>query len=147
MFVTIQTLAFWILFLLFVGAFVAQVATRLRLIAAGAGSFSFDRPALRIKRFVVDVLLQTQTVRERPVAGIAHALVFWGFVAFAGYTTGEFLRGLGIVDITHRHWFLLYRAWLLPFAASVLVGIVYLLVRRVFFRAEGLGPNRASAAD
>jgi Fe-S oxidoreductase len=139
MFVTMQTLAFWLLFLLFVGAFVAQVATRLRLIAAGTGSFSFDRPALRIKRFVVDVLLQTQTVRERPVAGMAHALVFWGFVAFAGYTTGEFLRGLGIVDITHRHWFILYRAWLLPFAASVLVGIVYLLVRRVVFRPEGLG--------
>ena len=35
------------------------------------------------------------------MAGIAHALVFWGFVAFGGYTTVEFLRGLGIVDLTH----------------------------------------------
>src|SRR5206468_12412391 len=108
-----------------------------RLIAAGAGSLSFDHPAPRIRRFVVDVLLQRQTIRERPAAGLAHALVFWGFVAFAGYTIGEFLRGLGIIDITHRHWFLLYREWLLPFAAAVLVGIVSLLVRRVVLRPAG----------
>ena len=139
MFVTMQTLAFWLLFLLFVGAFAAQVATRVRLIAAGAGSFSFDQPARRIKRFVVDVVLQRQTIRERPAAGVAHALVFWGFVAFGGYTIGEFLRGLGIIDITHRSWFILYRLWLLPFAAAVLVGIVFLLVRRVVLRPAGLG--------
>jgi len=136
-----QTLAFWLLFLLFVGAFAAQVATRVRLIAAGAGSFSFDHPLFRIKRFILDVLLQLRTIRERPAAGIAHALVFWGFVAFGGYTIGEFLRGLGIIDITHRNWFILYRAGLLPFAASVLVGILFLLVRRVLVRPAGLGPT------
>ena len=80
------TVVFWLLFLLFVGAFVAQVATRVRLIAAGTGTFSLDRPAFRVKRFVLDVLLQRQTIRERPAVGVAHALVFWGFVAFGGYT-------------------------------------------------------------
>jgi Fe-S oxidoreductase len=121
--------------------FVAQVATRVRLVAAGTGSFSFDRPAFRVKRFLLDVLLQRQTIRERPVAGTAHALVFWGFVAFAGYTTGEFLLGLGLIDITHTRLFLLYRAALLPFAVAVLLGIAYLLVRRVVFRPVGLGPK------
>src|ERR1700674_912350 len=115
MFVTMQTLAFWILFLLFVGAFAAQVATRLRLIAAGTGAFSFDQPGLRIKRFVLDVLLQRQTIRERPAAGVAHAFVFWGFVAFAGYTTVEFLFGLGIVDFSGARWFHVYRLVLAPF--------------------------------
>ena len=38
-----------------------------------------------------------------------HAFVFWGFVAFAGYTSVEFLRGLGIVDLTHTGWFDAYR--------------------------------------
>ena len=93
-----STLALWVLLVVFLGAFLAQVATRVRLIAAGAGSFSFDHPAFRIKRFIVDVLLQRQTIRERPAAGAAHALVFWGFVAFAGYTAVEFAYGLGIVS-------------------------------------------------
>ena len=37
-----QTLAFWLLFLLFVGAFAAQVATRVRLIAAAPNTFNVD---------------------------------------------------------------------------------------------------------
>jgi Fe-S oxidoreductase len=141
MFVTMQTLAFWLLFLLFVGAFVAQVAPRVRLIAAGTGSFSFDQPAFRIRRFVVDVLLQRQTIRERPAAGLAHALVFWGFVAFAGYTIVEFLYGLGIVDLTESTAFQMYRAALVPFATAVLAGITFLLIRRVAIRPVGLGSS------
>ena len=133
------TLIFWLLFLLFVGAFVAQVATRVRLIAAGAGSFSFDQPARRIKRFVVDVVLQRQTIRERPAAGIAHALVFWGFVAFGGYTVVEFAYGLGIADFTHSAVFHMYRVALVPFATAVLAGILFLLIRRVVARPAGLG--------
>jgi ferredoxin len=136
---SLETLAFWLLFLVFVGAFAAQVATRVRLIAAGTGAFSFDRPAFRVQRFLADVIGQRQTIRERPAAGIAHALVFWGFIAFAGYTIGEFLRSLGIIDITHRHWFIVYRAWLTPFAGAVLAGITYLIVRRVAVRPVGLG--------
>jgi Fe-S oxidoreductase len=139
MFVTMQILAFWILFLLLVGAFVAQVATRLRLIAAGTGAFSFDQPGLRIKRFVLDVLLQRQTIRERPAAGVAHAFVFWGFVAFAGYTTVEFVYGLGIVDLTHSAAFRMYRVALMPFAIAVLTGILFLLMRRVGARPVALG--------
>ena len=133
------TLIFWLLFLLFVGAFVAQVATRVRLIAAGAGSFSFDQPARRIKRFVVDVVLQRQTIRERPAAGIAHALVFWGFVAFGGYTVVEFAYGLGIADFTHSAVLHMYRVALVPFATAVLAGILFLLIRRVVARPAGLG--------
>ena len=56
---------------------------------------------------------------------MAHAFVFWGFVAFGGYTAVEFLNGLGLVDLTHRVWFAAYRAVLTPFAIAVLAGIVY----------------------
>src|SRR5213594_2782781 len=100
-----HTLIFWILFLAFVGAFAAQVARRVQLIAAAPGTFSVDNLPFRIRRFVLDVLLQLRTIRERPAAGIMHALVFWGFVAFGGYTLVEFLYGLGIADLTHGPWF------------------------------------------
>jgi Fe-S oxidoreductase len=135
----VQTLVFWVLFLTFVGAFAAQVATRVRLIAAAPGSFAVDDLPAHVRRFVVDVLLQVRTIRERPIVGAAHALVFWGFLAFAGYTSVEFLRGLGIVDLTETRWFFAYRVVLIPFATAVLGGILFLLVRRAVFRPSALG--------
>lgn len=137
----IATLAFWLLFLGFAGAFAAQVARRVQLIAAAPGNFSFDDLAARTSRFLFDVVLQRRTIRERPVAGLMHAFVFWGFVAFAGYTAVEFLHGLGIADLTETGWFHAYRVALTPFALAVLVGIVYLLIRRAFVRPAGLGDH------
>jgi len=136
-----QTVAFWILLLLFVGAFAAQVARRVQLVAAAPNTFSLDRLGFRTSRFLLDVVLQRRTIRERPLAGLMHAFVFWGFVAFAGYTLVEFLYGLGLVDLTHARWFHAYRIALTPFATLVLLGIVYLLIRRVFVRPPGLGPK------
>ena len=134
-----QTLVFWLLFVAFVGAFAAQVATRVRLIAAAPEPFSFDDLGFRLQRFVLDVVLQRRTIRERPLVGLAHAFVFWGFVAFGGYTLVEFLHGLGIVDLTGTRWFWAYRILLIPFATAVLGGILFLLVRRAFVRPVALG--------
>ena len=39
--------------------------------------------APRIRQFVWEVLLQGKVIRERPLPGLAHAFVFWGFCAFA----------------------------------------------------------------
>ncbi len=137
----IATIAFWILFLAFVGAFAAQVATRVRLIAAAPNTFNVDDVAFRIGRWLTDVLFQRKTIVERPIAGLAHALVFWGFLVFAGYTSIEFLYGLGIVDLTGTSWFYAYRLVIVPFATAVLIGILYLLIRRAFVRPVGLGDH------
>ena len=83
---------------------------------------------------------QRRTIRERPVAGLAHAFVFWGFVAFGGYTVVEFLYGLG-----HRRSHgtpagsTSTALVLTPFAVAVLGGIIYLLIRRAFVRPVALG--------
>ncbi len=134
-------LVLWLLVLTFVGAFAWQVASRVRLIAAAPNTFSVENVAFRVSRWLGDVLLQRQTIRERPLAGFAHALVFWGFVAFALYTATEFLHGLGIADFTHTRFFRAYTIVLTPFAVAVLAGILYLLVRRAFFRPPGLGDH------
>jgi Fe-S oxidoreductase len=136
-----EILILWLLVFAFLGTFAAQVATRVRLIAAAPRTFSLDRLGFRVRRFVVDVLGQRQTIAERPVAGLAHALVFWGFVAFGGYTVAEFLKGLGLLDITHTAAFRAYRAALTPFAVAVLTGILFLLVRRAFVRPVALGTH------
>ncbi|MBS1818684.1 MAG: 4Fe-4S dicluster domain-containing protein [Acidobacteria bacterium] len=134
-----ETLLLWVLVIGFVGAFAVQVATRVRLIAAAPNTFSTDNLPFRATRFVTDVLAQRKTIIERPWAGVAHAFVFWGFVAFGGYTTLEFLAGLGIVDLTHTSAFHAYRAVLTPFAVAVLAGILLLIVRRAFVRPIALG--------
>ena len=137
----IETAVFWLLVLTFLAAFAAQVARRVQLIAAAPRTFSLDNVPFRIQRFVADVLLQRRTIRERPVTGLMHAFVFWGFVAFAGYTAVEFLYGLGLADLTTTGWFHVYRIALIPFAAAVLAGISYLLVRRAIVRPVALGTS------
>jgi len=135
------TIILWLLVLLFAGAFAAQVATRVRLIAAAPNTFSVDDLGARGMRFLVDVVFQRQTIAERPAAGLAHAFVFWGFVAFGGYTVTEFLHGLGIADLTGTGWFYTYRLVLTPLAIAVLAGIVFLLIRRAFVRPVALGDH------
>ncbi len=136
-----DTLVLWALVLVFGAIFLAQVGRRVRLILAAPNTFSVDGLGVRLRRVLVDVLLQRKTIGERPAAGVAHALVFWGFLAFFGYTATEFLKGLGLVDLTHRPWFAAYRLALAPFAAGVLAGIGYLFVRRVVCRPVALGPT------
>jgi Fe-S oxidoreductase len=135
----VAVLAFWLLFLTGIGAFVAQVQRRVRIISSAKNTFSLDDLGFRVNRFIVDVLGQRKTILERPAAGIAHAFVFWGFIAFGLYTLTEFLHGLGIVDLTDTAWFQAYRLGLAPFAVVVLGGIVFLLIRRAFLRPVALG--------
>jgi Fe-S oxidoreductase len=133
------TLVLWLLVVVFMGVFAAQVAVRIRLIADAPNTFSLEHLGFRLRRFLVDVVLQRQTIAERPVTGLAHAFVFWGFIAFAGYTGSEFLAGLGIIDVTGMGWFHAYRQGLTVFATAVLVGIGYLLIRRTVMRPVALG--------
>jgi Fe-S oxidoreductase len=134
-----QMLLLWLLVVGAVGLFAVQVSTRVRLMAAAPNTFTIDAVGFRLRRFLVDVVAQRRTIAERPVPGVAHALVFWGFVAFSGYTAVEFLAGLGIVDLRQTTAFGVYRLVLTPFAVGVLAGIVLLLIRRAFIRPPGLG--------
>ena len=126
---------------MFGGVFAAQVASRVRLVLAAPNTFSVDNLGFRVGRFVIDVIGQRRTIRERPLVGVAHAFVFWGFVAFAGYTAVEFLRGLGIVDLTATSAFYVYRVVLTPSACAVLAGILLLLIRRGVVRPVALGTS------
>src|SRR5258705_8632828 len=95
-----STLAFWILLLAFIGAFAAQVARRVQLVAAAPNTFSLDQLGFRAGRFLLDVVLQRQTIKERPLTGLMHAFVFWGFVAFGGFTAGGVFFRVGGVRPT-----------------------------------------------
>jgi Fe-S oxidoreductase len=135
----LEVWVFRLLFVAFIGAFAAQMATRLRLMARAHNNFSLAHLGRRTWRFIHEVIFQTRTIRERPFVGLAHAFVFWGFVAFGGYTGVEFLRGLGIADFTETRAFHAYAVGLVPFALAVLGGIALLLIRRVALRPRALG--------
>jgi len=50
---------------------------------------------LRVWQFVWEVMLQGKVIRERPLPGLAHAFVFWGFCAFALITVNHIATGFG----------------------------------------------------
>ena len=131
--------AFRVVFVVFVAGFLAQMSTRLKLIQAAPNNFTVDHLGARFDRFVSEVIFQSKVITGRKAAGLAHLAVFWGFVAFGGFTTAEIVRGLGLIDITHTGVFTVYKWALAPFAAAVLVGITGLGIRRAFVRPPGLG--------
>ena len=49
----------------------------------------------RIWNFFWEVLCQAKVIRQRPLPGLLHAFVFWGFLAFALVTLNHFAVGLG----------------------------------------------------
>lgn len=132
----------WLFRLLVLAAgalFARQMLVRYRLIARAPGGFDTSDFGARAATFLSEVVFQTRTIRARPIVGLAHLGVFWGFCAFAGYTTVEGLRGLGIVDLTDTTGFHIYRAALVPFSVAALVGIVLLAIRRGVLRPRALG--------
>lgn len=129
-----------LLVVVFAGLFGVQVYTRLQLARRAPGRLDVSGASARASRFLREVVFQSKVIAEKPWVGVAHALVFWGFVAFAGYSASQFLKGLRLVDITGTGAFEWYSRALVPFAAAVLGGIVFLLIRRVVFRPEALGP-------
>ena len=94
----------------------------------------------RVRDFVWEVVLQAKVIRERPLAGAAHALVFWAFCAFALVTLNHcaVMFGLGFLDPSGffgRFYFYFAAA----FALACAVGIAGLFVRRFVMRPKWLG--------
>src|SRR6266436_6071221 len=58
--------------------------------------FSLHPLGKRVWDFFSEVMLQSKVIKERPLPGIAHAFVFWGFCAFALVTMGHLAAGLGV---------------------------------------------------
>ena len=136
----LSALVLALLVVLFGGLFVVQLSRRLLLVGRAKGTLRTDHVPARVSRFLREVVFQSEVIAGKPAVGLAHALVFWGFVAFVGYSGCQFLKGLGVVDLTGTSSFHYYALALAPFALGVLGGIIFLVIRRVVFRPEALGP-------
>ena len=94
----------------------------------------------RVGDFVWEVALQSKVIRQRPLAGIAHASVFWAFCAFALVTLNHCAAvfGLGFLDPAGRvgRYYFYFAA---VFALACAVGILGLFVRRFLVQPKWLG--------
>lgn len=94
----------------------------------------------RIANFVWEVLLQAKVIQQRPLPGIAHAFVFWAFLAFALVTLNHCAVGLGVGFLDPRGWAgRCYFTIAAAFAAACALSIVGLFMRRFIVRPRWLG--------
>ena len=102
--------------------------------------FSLHPLGRRVWDFFWEVLCQAKVIRQRPAPGIAHAFVFWGFLAFALVSLNHFAVGLTIgflppASLIGHFYFWFAAAW----ALLVAVSISALFIRRFFVRPVWLG--------
>ena len=102
--------------------------------------FKLGSVGKRVWDFVSEVLLQSKVIRERPLPGIAHAFVFWGFCAFALITLNHFATGVNLAFLSRDSWvrriLFLFRRGVRD---AVAVSIAGLFVRRFVVRPRWLG--------
>lgn len=94
----------------------------------------------RVREFVWEVLCQSKVIKQRPLPGLAHAFVFWGFLAFALVTTNHLLTGMRLGVLQHTGFVgTFYFGFAGVWALLVAVSIAGLFVRRFFVRPRWLG--------
>lgn len=90
--------------------------------------------------FFWEVLLQAKVIAQRPLPGIAHAFVFWGFLAFGLVTLDHAARGFGFPFLSHHSAFgRVYFAFAAGFAVATAISIAGLFIRRFLVRPRWLG--------
>ena len=89
----------------------------------------------RIWDFFWEVLCQAKVIRERPLPGLAHAFVFWSFLAFALVTTNHVATGFGLGFLDPAGFFgRFYFLFAAAFAIACAISIAGLFVRRFLVR-------------
>lgn len=133
------------------GYFLQVLRVRLRPMGQARPKLPTDRAGHRLWRAFAEVMLQTRVIRERPVAGLLHALVMWGFFAFAWVSLEHLSLGiLGLDGILGLERARVDESWYGSFAAlwavAVLIGILGLAFRRFVLRPRILGKLSVSSA-
>ena len=89
----------------------------------------------RVWDFFWEVLCQAKVIRERPLPGLAHAFVFWSFLAFALVTMNHLAVGMGLGFLDPAGAFGRLYFWFAgAFAIACAISIGGLFVRRFIVR-------------
>jgi len=120
-------------------SFFVPVGRRIRIILQGKGRFNADDIPRRIRRFLREVIFQHIVITQRRWTGLMHAFVFWGFVAFTIITLNQFSEAYGWRFLGYALTYRIISSIVGAFAVFVLIGIVYMTIRRFVFRPRTLG--------
>jgi Fe-S oxidoreductase len=94
----------------------------------------------RIRDFLLEVAGQVKVIQQRPLPGLAHAFVFWGFCAFALITLNHIASGFGLRLLSPASGFgRFYFGFVAVWAVAVAISIAGLFVRRFVIRPKWLG--------
>ena len=103
--------------------------------------FRVQPVARRVWVFIWEVLLQGKVITQRPLPGLAHALVFWGFCVFALITLNHLAEGVRLGFLDRSGIFgPFYFGFAAVFAIAVAIAIAGLGFRRFVIRPKWLGP-------
>ena len=94
----------------------------------------------RIRQFLWEVMLQGKVIEQRPLPGLAHAFVYWGFLAFALVTINHIASAFNARFLIHDSGFgSFYLGFAAVWAVAVAISIGGLFVRRFVARPVWLG--------
>ncbi len=116
-------------------------ALRIILAAKPDADFKLRPIGPRIRKVLWEVAAQGLVIAQRPLPGLAHAFVFWGFCVFALVTLNHFAAGFGHAFLSRdsswgRGYFLIAGV----FAVAVAISIAGLAFRRFVIRPKWLEP-------
>jgi len=94
----------------------------------------------RIKKVLWEVGAQGLVIAQRPLPGLAHAFVFWGFCVFALVTLNHFASAFGLGFLSGEGFGRFYFYFAGAFAVAVAISIAGLAFRRFVIRPKWLEP-------
>jgi Fe-S oxidoreductase len=94
----------------------------------------------RIRKVLWEVAAQGLVIAQRPLPGLAHAFVFWGFCVFALVTLNHFAEGFGLGFLSDGGFSRFYFLFAGVFAVAVAISIAGLAFRRFVVRPKWLEP-------
>ena len=102
--------------------------------------FAVSPVGSRVRQFLWEVMAQGKVIRQRPLPGLAHAFVFWGFCAFALITINHIATGFGLRLLSPESGFArFYYSFVAVWAIAVAIAISALFIRRFVARPKWLG--------
>ena len=115
------------------GLFGKRIIAFVRLLLRARPENRFDHLGRRILYLVTFVFGQKRLLHEY-VIGVAHFLIFWGFLLFAGTFVWNLLRGLfPFLAIPYADEIGIIRIFFVVFSLLVLVSLAAAAIRRTFF--------------
>jgi Fe-S oxidoreductase len=124
------------------GLFLRKFVAALRIILAAKPDADFRLSPIgpRIRKVLWEVIGQGLVIWQRPLPGLAHALVFWGFCVFALVTANHFAEGFGVGFLSDGGFSRFYFLTAAVFALVVAIAISGLAFRRFVIRPKWLEP-------